>query len=105
MGESVALVGGRVVVGYGAGVIGLDAEAVFVHVAELVLRGRKSLVGGLAVPDEGLRVVLRDTATAKIEIGESELGLGVTCGGLDAERREIVGLRRGRSGLLGIDVT
>ena len=101
MGEGVALIGGRAVVGYGAGVVRFYAEVVFVHVAQLVLRGSETLVGGLPVPDQGLGVVLRDTAAAEIVIAESELGLGVAGGGLLLQGVEIVGLRGcGRSGFL-----
>ena len=89
--------------GYGAGVVHFYAEIVFVHDSELVLSGSESLVGGAAVPGEGLGVVLRDTAALEIEIAESKLGLGVAGGGLRLKGVEIVGLRwRGRGGILGL---
>ena len=76
--------------GYGAGVVHFYAEIVFVHDAELVLSGSETLVGGAAVPGQGLGIVLRDTAALEIEIAESKLGLGVAGFGLCAKRIEIV---------------
>jgi len=93
-----------VVVGYGTSVIRLDAEVVFVHVAELILGGGEALVGGLAIPDEGLGVVLRGAAAAEIEIAEGELGLGVAGVGLSAERIRVTLQRGGRCGLLRLGV-
>ena len=71
--------------------------------AELVLGGSEALVDGAAIPYEGLRVVLRDTAAAEIEIGECELGLGIAGGGLLLKGVKIVGLQWcGRGGFLGL---
>src|SRR5271157_4677603 len=53
------------------------AFAVGVHQAEAELRAAVPLIGGLAIPDEGLRVVLRHALALGVHQAEAELREGV----------------------------
>jgi hypothetical protein len=45
------------------------------HVAQLIQRGRITLVGGLAIPNQGLAVVLGNSAAIEIAATQCELRL------------------------------
>jgi len=68
LGERIALLRGRTIVGQGALVIPRHTKLVFIHVAQSILRGRKTLVSGLAIPEHSLGVVLGNAESLIIEI-------------------------------------
>ena len=72
-----------------------DAVPALVHDAQIGLRHRVLLVGGLPVPFDGLRVVLRNALSALESIGEVVLGVGVALlGGSEIPFRGFDGVAR-----------
>ena len=53
-----------------------------IHGAEIVLSQSVALIRGLVIPGEGLRIVLRDTPTMAVHVGEIRLTcrIALVCG-------------------------
>src|SRR6267378_176944 len=66
----------------------------FIHVAQLILRGSKALVGGLAIPEHSLGVVLGNAEAVIIMIRQRKLRLRVPRSRGLAKRVELLVLRR-----------
>ena len=60
------------------------------HVAQLIQRGRITLVGGLAIPSQSLAVVLRNSAAIEIVVPQCELRLRVPRRGGRAKSVEVI---------------
>jgi hypothetical protein len=74
-----------------------------VHQADEGLRVGVPLLGGLAVPDHGLRVVLRDAMAARVHHAEAKLREGVPLLGQRTQNlqfRRVVGFLIGGLGVL-----
>src|SRR5271165_6975679 len=70
--------------------LAINALAVSIHLTEFELRVGVPLLGGLAVPDQGLRVVLRHALAVSIHPAEAGLRVGVPLlGGLAAPEERL----------------